>query len=299
MPYQMPLEALFLTNFSDACFHASRAVAQLADDLQLRLSILHVYDPRQEDRRAAEEKLHSFFPEADRFRGCRRIIDEGEVVDAVSRLQLDRRVDLVIAPVSDSVRLPRLRHRSIRVRLLAECGLSVFTIDRKADFSKLGSPPRNVACWLDFDAPATHLKLAVDFASTTGARLHLLHALPELYEGSILPPSQPLHRQEVVEAVHSQLGPTAIRPEIHILPRSGAGALLKLVRSCNADLLFVNEAQAINDGLLSSSMSSEVQSVPCPTICVSNRAGVLRPQPGPAHLTALREAAFARAEKLS
>lgn len=290
MTYKTPLELLFLTNFSDACFHATRAVAQLADDLELRLSILYAYDPKQEDRRAAQEKIDSFFPEADRFRVCNRLIAEGDVITAVSRLHSSRRIDLVVAPVSDRIGLPRLFHRSTRARLLAECGLSVFTLGRRADFRKLGSAPKNVACWLDFESPAPHnLTVAWSYAATIGARLHLLHVLPELHEGTIRAPSQPLHSREVADAVRDRTGSTALVPEIHVSPGHGPGALMQLVRRVEADLLFVSEEAALESGLFmfGSGMSSVVREAPCPTICVSDRTRALRLQPGPAHFARL------------
>lgn len=287
MTYKTPLELLFLTNFSDACFHATRAVAQLADDLELRLSILYAYDPKQEERRAAQEKIDSFFPEADRFRVCNRLLAEGDVIAAVSRLQSSRRIDLVVAPVSDRLGLPRLLHRSVRARLLAECGLSVFTLGRRTDFRKLGGAPKNVACWLDFESPApNNLTVAWSYAATIGARLHLLHALPDLNEGTIRAPNQPLHSQEVLDAVRDRIGSTALRPEIHVAPSSGPAALMRLLRRVEADLLFVSEDAALESGLfmLSSGMSRVVQQAPCPTLCVSDRARPLQLQPGPAHL---------------
>lgn len=286
MTFKPPLELLFLTNFSAACFHATRAVAQLADDLELRLSILYAYDPRLEERRAAQEKLDSFFPEADRFRVCQRILAEGDVIAAVSRLQQSRRIDLVVAPVPDRIGLPRLWHRSIRARLLADCGLSVFTLGRRTDFRKLGGAPKNIACWLDFESPAPHnLTVAWNFAATIGARLHLLHVLPDLSEGMIHPPNQPLHSKEVADTVRDQIDSTALLPEIHVSASSGSGSLLRMVRQVDADLLFISEEAAGGSSLfmLGSGMSRVVQEAPCPTICVSDRARPLRLSPGPAH----------------
>ena len=62
MSRRRPLEAVFLTRCSVPCFQVTPAVAQLADDLDLRLTLLHAFDPERERRRDVETRLRSFFP---------------------------------------------------------------------------------------------------------------------------------------------------------------------------------------------------------------------------------------------
>ena len=39
-----PLDILFLTNFSDHCFRVIPSIAQMADSLPVRLTLMHAYD---------------------------------------------------------------------------------------------------------------------------------------------------------------------------------------------------------------------------------------------------------------
>ena len=112
---QRTMEVVFLTSFSDGCFRAIPAVAQMAEDLAMRLTLLHAFDPKRERYAAAEAKLSSFFPEADRFVDTRRIVCEGPLVPALKAYCERRRVDLFVAPGVD-LGAQRARLAAIRWR---------------------------------------------------------------------------------------------------------------------------------------------------------------------------------------
>ena len=79
------LDVLFLTNFSDYCYRSIPAIAQMADALHMRLTILNAYDPAKTSDSEAEQQVNSFYPEADRYAHCRRMAVAGRVVDVVRR----------------------------------------------------------------------------------------------------------------------------------------------------------------------------------------------------------------------
>jgi hypothetical protein len=270
-----PLEVVFVTNFSDACFRIIPAVAQLVDDFVLRLSILHAYDPAREGRAAAEDKLHSFFPEADHFGVCRRVLLEGDLVQGVEQLRREGPVDLLVVPSSDALGLPHLQ-RSSRARLLEECGVSVWTTGRKVLPEKLKRRPRNIACWLDFETgELAQVELAKEYALRLGAKLHLLHVTPDILEGSLQPPSTPLGADEVLEALRARLGGSSPAPEVHVSLGGGRRAMVDLVRRCDADLLFLGRSRAVLPGWLGPKMNPAISGVPCPIVCLGEIA--LRP----------------------
>ena len=114
-----PLDILFLTNFSDFCFRTIPSIAQMADELPVRLTLLNAYDPETTTPRQATETLRSFFPEADRYRSCRRVSVAGPLVSAVRRYLEIWPVNLIVAPASDSIGFPA----SVSVR----CGRDSWT----------------------------------------------------------------------------------------------------------------------------------------------------------------------------
>ena len=248
---------------------------------QTSVTLLNAYDAKRESRASAEERLNSFFPEADRYRVCRRTLCDGDVVETVQHLHQTRRVDFVIAP---SAKAPRWPWRtSLHSRLMKEAGVSLWTFDERVEPSRLSMRPRNIACWLDFESPKTqHLAVALDYALTVNATLHLLHVTPELNEGTLRAPSAPLHQEEVAAAVRDQVARSGIlHPQIHMCasPRD----LTKKLQHLSADLLFVSEAQALGFSLFGGRLGSLVRNAPCPALCVSDQTSHLRLEPGAAH----------------
>jgi nucleotide-binding universal stress UspA family protein len=262
-------DVLFLTNFSDACFRATRAVAQMADEVDGRLTILYARDPERESKQSTVEKLYGFFPEADHFRGTRRIVAEGDLLTAVAK-ESSRGLDYVIAPVPIRFGLPRVAHQSTRANVLLKHQTQVWTTGRNTVPVKLGAPARNVACWLD--APSGdnhHVRRACDYAAEVGARLHLLHVIPTMDEGTITESPMPLNETEVMNLVPYVA--RRLHTEIHVEPGEDRQTLVKMLRACDADVLFLNERQSVQRRLFGIAMSGIVQLAPCPTISVAPR----------------------------
>lgn len=262
-------DVLFLTNFSDACFRATRAVAQMIDEVDGRLTILHVRNGEKEPKHAAMEKLHSFFPEADHFRDTRRVLAEGDVLSAVAEVS-SRGIDYVVAPVPIRFGLPRPGHQSTRASLLREYSAQIWTTGKNTEPAKVGAPARNVACLFDAESRNNHhVRRAHDYASEIGARLHLLHSVSEVYEGTLTESPFPLNEEEITALVPF-VGKRR-NTEIHITAGDGHRAIVDLLRVCDADVLFLNERQAVDKRLFGVAMSRIVHYAPCPTICVAPR----------------------------
>ncbi len=262
-------EVVFLTDFSDACFRATRAVAQLVDELDLGLTLLYARNKETESRQAAEDKLRSFFPEADRYRACRRIVADTDVVSAVAELREHRRFDLAIAPVPDRFALPRVFHKSIRGRLLKELGMNVWTIGRGVKVAKLGPAAKSVACVIDGGAGHDkHIEAAVAYAQRRNATLHVLHVMPEVDEGALFMPSGLLSEAAVAERFERVAVGEAPRVELHVSTGGRVGELWRLINACDVDVMFVDERRAMSGGSFSSYVSKLVDMASCPTVCV-------------------------------
>jgi nucleotide-binding universal stress UspA family protein len=290
MSRRRPLEAVFLTRCSVPCFQITPAIAQLADDLDLRLTLLHAFDPQRERRRDVETRLRSFFPEADSFRGCRRVAREGSVIDAVQHLGTEQAIDLLIAPPSDALQFPSLLP-SLRAELLAQVGTLLWTASPAVLPAKLRRRPRNIACWLDYSAgeegyvPA--LRVAARHAEALEAQLHILYVPPDIQEGTLRPPSVPLHADEVMASLSAHLPPDLARPEIWV-DSGRLRPLPELLRRSDADLLVAGSEQAIARrfwGLGSQRLNPQLASAPCPILCVGQggvRVPLWRRQPAAA-----------------
>lgn len=270
MSKRRPLGAVFLTSFSVPCFQVTPALAQMADDLDLRLTLLTAFDPEKERRSAVEAKLRSFFPEADAFAGCRRVAREGRVLDAVQSLAAEQPIDLLIAPPSDPLGLPSIAP-SLRAELLTQVDTILWTAGPSVPSIKLRRRPRNIACWLDFDTQEDcylgALRAAAQYAEATEAQLHILYVVPDVLEGSLRPPSVPLHAGEVWDALRQHLPSGLARPEIHVSP-GGFRPVAELLRRCDADLLVIGSEQAVLSGWLGTRMNPLISQALCPVLCI-------------------------------
>lgn len=273
------MDVVFLTNFTDGCFRAIPALAQMADDLAIRLTLLHAFDPEKEQVSAAEAKLASFFPEADRFADTRRVVLPGPLPDAVRAHAARRHVDLFIAPGSDRLRPLRLRP-STRAALIAVSEAPVWTTGPRVLPASLLRPPRRIACWLDPDATdAAYLRLSAELALQLGGELHVLHVTPEFHEGAYIRPSVPLHAGEVATSVSGQLD-LDVPLKVHVAPGGDPRAVLDLAHRCEPDLLILSPRRSVRSRLFGPGVSRVVDLAPCPVLCVGETAQVPRVLPG-------------------
>lgn len=271
-----PLEILFLTNFSDSCYRAIPAVARIADELLVQLTILHCYDPSRRSREEAESLVTSFFPEADHYGICRRMAMECSPLKAVQEFRQFGASGLLLAPASDPFGIPRLGRASLRCQLIRESSTPVWTIGPNVQLNKLHSPTRNVACWIDLASrDKTHIKLAFEYAWKLDAKLHFLHALPEINEGSLSLPlhyDKPLHAEGAAEEIREIVGWVPIHPEIHVNTGNSARTIARMLRKCEADVLFIGRGKSIQRRLIGSRLNPVVDQSPCPVICVDGES---------------------------
>jgi len=198
------------------------------------------------------------------------MVAPGHPVEVLNRLTRSQQVDLVLCPGSDALGLPRLGHRPLRGRVVHECGVPVWAIGRNVDVTKLGRPVKNVACWMEFDSAETsHLEFAAEYAWKLGAKLHLLHALPEIHDGMILPSlaNKPLHADGIHKAVSKLLQRFPIQPLIHVHGGGGRKSRAALAQTHDADVLFTPVARSpLTDWVYSD--FDAIDRCPCPVISI-------------------------------
>jgi len=261
------LNILFTTNFSDSCFRAIRAVAQIADAFDIRLTITHATRCKPVPHR----DLQSFFAEADHFAECRRITLDGAPGEAVAELTRNERFDLIIAPGSDRIGLPRPFHRSIRTQLIRNVACPLWTTSRGLEAADFRRPIRTVAVALDgWDSNLRHLELASSFAEKLGARLRILTVLPSISEGTLALQAaapQPLHPDNAISRIEELLSHWHRIPAVDLAIGSPSREIPSMAAASSADILFLSEAQSTG-GFFLPGITRTVSHSPCPVICV-------------------------------
>lgn len=274
--HQPDLRILFATNFSEACARAGRAIAQLADSLQIDVTIVHVVKEgagRPEVRRA----LDGFFPEARQLFRCRRVAVEGtDAAVAVAALCNHVEYDLIVAPGSGRVSWSNLMGRSFRARLMAQAAVPVWTAGSCLPAIDFTRPIGSVACLVDFDdRPESLLPQVTAFAHHFGARVHALTVLPPVDDSVIGEVSQsevPLRPERAAARIAGMFGgdPPA---SIDIGVGRRGRELGRLLTNRRVDLLFVGPRQATTRSW-PHAVSRDLDRLPCPVVCVGDLSGL-------------------------
>ena len=261
------LKLLFATQYSDSCFRSIRAVAQLADIFRVHLTIAHVGS----SSRAAQRELQSFFAEADHYESCERILLEGSPAEELSRHARQVGYDLIIAPRSDRLGIPRLLHRSTRCKLLDTGRTPVWTACRGLEVADFRRNYRSVAVFIDGrEYNLAHVELAASFAKRVGAELRILTVVPEVQEDALIADSrllQPLSADVAVERIQRLLSSWRLIPKVDVTTGVPEHELAGMAARCEADLLFLSEARNCR-GYYFRQLSRAVDLAPCPVVVV-------------------------------
>lgn len=269
---ERPFEVLFLTNFSDSCYRAIPAVAQLGDEIDIRLTIVHAHAGSPDATPQKEDALRSFFPEADDYPSSRRVLLATSPIEAVRRLKVEQPVDLVVAPPGDPLGMPRLGHRSLRSLIIRDAALPTWTCGASASSSRILRPTRHVACTLELERDGNaHLELACAYAEAMGATLHVVHVVPEVEEGHRM---MQLAAAEPFDDVHARKecrkagASPSLSIDVRMTDRHGLQATLS---DCDADVVFLDGAKWMSRRWLTFRMRRMLDELPCPAVCVDAR----------------------------
>lgn len=261
---------LFPTSFSDACYRTIPALSEWMDNPEARLSLLYVYDPRRQDRKESERQLQSFFAEADQYGRCERILLAGSPKETILSHCQDSQYDLIFLPASEPTGFPRIGHRSLRVSLLNDGNVPMWTSE---DLSRTGSirqTPKTVAYVMTNDVNWKDQFIQAAYtAARWNASFHLIYVfpVPNVNDGTLAgdlfveQADGPLHqlrmlgeRLPVPVKVHTSTGNEEIE-----LPR--------ILSAVGADLTFICSDRAISRGIFGISMNPMLRSLQSQFIC--------------------------------
>lgn len=237
-----PIDVLFLVDFSDFSFRTIPYVAQLADVLAIRLTLLHVRG-EGDLLPLAEERLFSFFAEADRYSSCERVVASGTLEEALAER---KGIDLLLMPASTPSTLGALRpfNPSRRFAAVAAARAPVWTVGPSTRLPRLGAPTRNVVCWLDLRAQEhPQLAFAREYARALRANLHLMAEVPELTVPSIRDEDVPLNPVAAVERLREEAGLMGRTPQVWVGTERSKKERLRMLDEAGADVLFVSQRE--------------------------------------------------------
>ncbi len=186
-------------------------------------------------------------------------------------------INLIVAPSSDVIGLPRLGQSSLRATLVRECGVPVWTLGRRVNLDMLTRPVKSVACWLDFNEDQTnHVKFAAQYARTLGAQFHLLRALPHISEGAMVHPDdtdKALHPRLAIRELKKLCDDLDISPELHLGVGDGTTSLHRMLKAVEADVVFFGREESWLADWLGLGLR-RANAAPCPSVYISDKMNV-------------------------
>ncbi|WP_031498803.1 universal stress protein [Bryobacter aggregatus] len=261
---------LFVTNFSEACFHAIPGPAEWVDREQGELTLLHVHAPGKRQGEIAGARLKSFFSEADHYAQCSRVLLAGDPVTEIVDYCRRENPELVFCPASQPLGFPRLFHRSMRAELV-RAGVRIWTRGRAEQLSPIASKPKNVSyvmtghpTWIE------EASWAAELARSAGATLHIIYQTPwpEVHEGMVAADirlEKPNVSLQELQRLEDQFG---LRTSLHVTAGTRSRDLGRLLADCQTDLAVVGEKHAVRHTLFSSSINAELERLHCEVVCL-------------------------------
>ena len=256
---------LLATDPMTACGDAELAIAQFARVGLVRVDVVHVLKPGGLTREIWQRLRDTL---AGPLSGTvdHHIVEGVDPAETIATFCGNGNYDLLMAPASSRHDWWLPWHRSVRAAILRRSPVPVWTTGARHLDSLHRRQVRHVGCFLSLETGSdTHVRWAADFATRLGARLHLLHVVPPIDDGTIAAAFES-DRPLCADEAHSRLQ-TWIAGGVDAATTVAVGTrrqeIRRLVQAEAIDLLCI----ASQDALRGSRMSPGLRAVPCPVVC--------------------------------
>ena len=244
---------------------AEQAITQLSITSHVRVDVVRIVPPGGLTR-PIWQQLHQTLAGCDTALVDHYVLEDGDPADGIARYCRRRACDLIMAPPSRRHLLWLPWQRSTRAAILRQSPVPVWTTGTATSAGVAARRIRRVGCCLSLESGGdTHLQQAIDFSDRVGARLHLLHVVPPLDDGSIgeaFDSDRPLAASVAHERAQALID-GGIDAEVGIAVGAHRREVHRLVRSRAIDVLCISSRQA----LYGRQLSPALRALPCPVLC--------------------------------
>ncbi len=288
----MPLKTILVpVDFSDRAMGAVRHAEALQRRFGSRLILLHVLPPPHyefgamevggtvlEDlfRTRAEQArrdLDQFLCEETKSTDCERILIDGDPSAQIVTVAHERGCNLIVMPTHGYGPFRRFILGSVTAKVLHDADCPVWTGVHLEAPSAESVRLNHVAVGLDLGASSERtLMWASRFAARLGARLSLIHAMPNLEgkAGEYFDPDWYKHVETSVhEAVANLTASLSIEAPLHVDAGDAPAVVCDLAAGIKADLLVIGRGSAAGVfGRLRTNAYSIIRQSGCPVVSV-------------------------------
>ncbi|MGD9903643.1 MAG: universal stress protein [Vicinamibacterales bacterium] len=253
---------LYTTDLGDPPPAAEAMLRQLACGGPLLVDVLHVA-PNAAAAAAAEPRLLEVLADLPAIPMRRRIVVDTDAAAAVGRACASAGYHLVMAPATSS-----RWGRSLPAALTGACDMPLWTTGDAGSAAR-ATAIRRVACEVTLERHRDrHLTFATQLADRLGARLTVVHVVPEIDDGTIADglATRPLNPEVAAARVLDLLAGAAA--EVVVGTGRRAATLRRLLLDTGADLLCVPAGDAAGPWW----MAPHLRRAPCPVVCAGPHA---------------------------
>lgn len=256
---------LLATGPATARDEAERAIAQLARVGPVHVDVVHVVKPGGVTQEIGQ-RLHDTLTGPLRGAVDHYLVDGGDPAAAITRFCEKGAYDVIMAPASTPHAAWLSWRQSVRAALLRTSPVPVWTTGARPPESLHRSEVRHVGCYLSLETGRDqHLGWAAAFAKQVGARLHLLHVVPPIDDGTIadaFASDRPLSPEDAQARLRACLA-HGVDARTTVVVGSRGRELGRVIRAEAIDLLCISPREA----LCGSRLSPAIRALPCPVVC--------------------------------
>lgn len=273
-------EILFPLDFSQSSVAIAPFVRRAATIFQSRVSLLYVCDlashngfelyvrPLQEIAEEhwtiARRKLDSFLESDFPVSSCPRILRSGSTAEQIATIVVSDGFDLIVMP-THAGRFRRMLLGSTTAKVLNDAACPVLTTEHAEVIAPRTLEHREWLCAIALNSDSERvLDLANRGASAAGAKLSLIHVLPDSGSAKLDCAEEQKTSHRIAE-LQKSVGSNAMLQIIQGPPKD---ALLAAARESSADVLIVGRPQSESLGRLRDLTYGVIRDAPCPVLSV-------------------------------
>jgi len=283
-PMTLPKNILYPIDFSDRCRVVWPAVADMALQLAVPVTLFHAFDVEYRNDLAAadlaairervQEKLDHFLPPESDLLSVRRKLVDGPAAECIVHHAAQMESPMIMMPTRGHTRFRQLLLGSVTAAVLHDAACPVWTEAHSEDESVSRGLHHSIVCAIDMGrATPQVLQTASAFNAKFGAVLHVVHSVPGIDPRFPSGAADRAH-EFLVEKAHQDFpdlcSKAGIDSSLEIVENVGlVDSIVAAVRRHRADLLIIGRGVIQGPlGRLRTNAHELIRRSPCPVLSV-------------------------------
>jgi nucleotide-binding universal stress UspA family protein len=262
-----PRRILFPVDFSERCVGAAHVVRVTANRFQAEVLALHVAQAQEDLAVDALDKLV-----ADELNGCHFVTRQvviGDPAAEIVRAAKSGAFDLIMMGTHGAGEFRRYLLGSVAAKVLHDAPCPVWTcvyLEKWPRFEQ--ARLEHVLCGVDFGARSKAiLQCAVEVAREFGARLTLVHSMPQLHSKALTCDYKKQANAAIVEQLSKVKGGAESLAHIELIEGNASVSLAEAADRLDADMVVIGRTHD-PVGKLGSNAYAIITHSPCPVLSI-------------------------------